>query len=112
MTLSCWPSSLLGTTFRNAHGQLSRNLTVRYSGSKHETVRKFFRQGIGTSIIFLHPPLLSHRFKRRGKFPSKRPQIKRCLVNGNLPIIPPGFYEGSDDFIKCPDPPFSDDRTR
>jgi len=43
MTLPCWPSSLLGTTLANAHGQLSPNLTVRYSRCEDEIDRKFFR---------------------------------------------------------------------
>jgi hypothetical protein len=44
----------------NAHGQLSRTLTVRYSGSEDEIDRKLFRESIRTSLIFLHPPLLCH----------------------------------------------------
>ncbi len=34
MTFPCSRSSLLGTILANAHGRLSRNLTVRYSGSE------------------------------------------------------------------------------
>src|SRR4029077_12206844 len=95
-----------------ARGQLSRNLTVRYSGGEHEIDRKLFCYGVGTRLIFLYPPLLSHRLKRRRKFPVKRPKVEWCLVDGNLPIIPPVLDEGRNDCIECPHPPFSDDRTR
>src|SRR6185503_13040537 len=111
MTLPCWPSSLLGTPLANAHGQRNQNLTVRYSGREDEIDRNLFREGIGTRLIFLHPPLLSDRFKRRRKFSLKRPQIERCLVNGNLPIVPAILYERSNNCIKCPHPPFPQDRT-
>ena len=87
-------------------------LMVRYSGSEDETDGKFFRQSIRTRLVFLNPPLLSQRFEKRRDLPLQRPKIEWGFVNGNLPIKPPVLYEGSDDLIHRPDPPFSDDRTR
>lgn len=66
-----------------AHGQLSRNLTVRNSGNEHQLGQKLFREGIGARRIFLHQSLLSHGCKRWRKFPVRRPQIEWCLVIGN-----------------------------
>ncbi len=55
MTLPYWSSSLLGTASHsdddyldtrrsaNAHGQLNRTLTVRYSGGENQIDRNLFR---------------------------------------------------------------------
>src|SRR5262249_46597209 len=95
------------------HSRLAQpNLPVRYSGSENEIDRKLFCGGVWTRLIFLYPPLLGHRLKRRRKFPLKRPQIEGELTNRDLPVIPPVPNERCNHFIERPYPPFSDNRTR
>ncbi len=106
------PPSFLGTTLCTWAHWLSQTLPIRYSWSQNQIDRKFFRQGIATRLIFFHPPLFSHRFKRRGEFPLERPQIERGFVDGDLPIVSSVLYKWSDGLIERPHPPFPENRAR